>query len=73
MYSSLDTFELDAILKEVTSGHIPRDKCILLVANFSDLDEFLTVDAGSYILTSIIHSLLNMRHYITQKFVFYDS
>ena len=44
MYNCLDAYELETILTHIESS-IPSSKSVLIVANFSDLDEYNTIDA----------------------------
>lgn len=44
MYNCLDAYELETILTHIESS-IPCSKSVLIVANFSDLDEYNTIDA----------------------------
>ena len=44
MYNCLDAYELESILTHIESS-IPSSKSVLIVANFSDLDEYNTIDA----------------------------
>ena len=39
MYNCLDSFELDLILEEIEKS-VPESKSVLIVANFSDMDEY---------------------------------
>lgn len=43
MYNCLDSFELDIIL-DIIEKSVPTSKSVLIVANFSDMDEYVIVD-----------------------------
>ena len=44
MYNCLDAYELESIMTHIETS-IPSSKSVLIVANFSDLDEYNTIDA----------------------------